>query len=135
MILGVSSMAYGSHNNAHNGQNRYNKVQSSHVLHRKHKHHFVKVVRSIPVYKEVVTYRNCHPNHRRELLRASKGPLSIVVNRHHRHSKHCKHVEQRLTGYKNIAYWRGEKIVRFSDRPLRKIRVIYKRHILGYARH
>ena len=134
LLLGISSAAYGSHNNAHNGHDRYNKVQSSHILHNKRKHRFAKVVRSVPIYKEVITYRNCRPNHRRHLLRISKGPVHGILNRHHRHSKHCREVEQRLVGYKNIAYWHGKKIVRVSDRPLSVIRVHRKRHNLSYAK-
>ena len=134
LLLGVSSAAYGSHNNAHNGHDRYNKVQPSQVLHRKHKHRFAKVVRSVPIYEEVITYRNYHPDYRRHLLHMPKGPVHGIVNRHHRHSKHCREVEQRLVGYKNIAYWHGKKIVRISERPLSMIRIDRKRHNLSYAK-
>jgi len=134
LLLGVSSAAYGSHSNAHNGHGRYNKVQPSHVLHRKHKQRFVKVVRSVPIYKEVITYRNCHRDYRRHLLHMPKGPVHGIVNRQHRHSKHCREVEQRLVGYKNIAYWRGKKIVRISKRPLSMIRIDRRRNNLSYAK-
>lgn len=59
---------------------------------------------------------------------------SQLTRHQHRPSKRCKHVEKRLTGYKNIAYWHGKKIVRISDRPLRKIRIDKKRHDRGYAK-
>ena len=61
--------------------------------------------------------------------------IGTQLTRHQlRPSKRCKHVEKRLTGYKNIAYWHGKKIVRISDRPLRKIRIERKQHSRGYAK-
>ena len=46
---------------------------------------------------------------------------SALGSRHER--PRCKYVETKLVGYRNIAYWRGEKIMEISERPLRRIRV------------
>ncbi len=61
--------------------------------------------------------------------------IGAQLTRHQlRPTQRCKHVEKRLTGYKNIAYWHGKKIVRISERPLRKIRIERKQHSRGYAK-
>ncbi len=126
---------------------------------------FVKVVRSKPIYKEVVTYRECRPparyrhptthSHEGALIGGliggiighnldtdNKGPATVggavagaiigskLATGQERHYERpmCKHIETQLVGYKNIAYWRGEKIVKISDRPLRQIRIHPKRY-------
>ncbi|MDX1296094.1 MAG: glycine zipper 2TM domain-containing protein [Sulfurimonadaceae bacterium] len=118
------------------------------------KRRFVKVIESIPIYEDVVTYKKCRPHRRHGHVHSPEGALlggliGGIIGHHidsdHRvhttiggavagaiigskigpthHYRKCKQVETRLVGYKNIAYWRGEKIVRISDVPLRKIRI------------
>ena len=167
LLLGMSAMAHSSLNYNHNAQDRYNDVRPSHHMHQKRKQHFVKVVRSKPIYKEVITYRECRPHHKKYRRDGHQGAIiggvvggmignrvaskhrvqhtiggavtgaiiGATLNKHRqRPVKYCEHVERRLVGYKNIAYWHGKKIVRISDRPLRKIRIDRKHHGRGYAR-
>lgn len=121
---------------------------------------YVDVVRSKPIYEDVVTYRRCDaPGHYSAVSHhegALIGGLIGGIVGHHLDTRHrlhttvggavagaiigsklsethdaqgqCKVVETRLKGYKNIAYWRGEKIVQISEYPLRKIRVEVPRH-------
>ena len=51
------------------------------------------------------------------------GSKLAEAQERHLHTQQCKVVETRLSGYRNIAYWRGKTIVEISDRPLRRIRV------------
>jgi len=100
LLLGLSAMANNSHNinYSHNDKGRYSNPHPSYKTHKKRKPHFVKVVRSKPIYRKV---RSHHKRH---------------------------HVKRHLVGYKNIAYWHGQKITRISDRPLHKIRIKHQRH-------
>lgn len=127
----------------------------------KARHVYVKVVRSVPIYEEVVTYRECRSTHRRDRAHTHEGALiggliggiigsrmdeehrpgsaiggavagaiigSAIASSQHKRPR-CKYVETRLNGYRNIAYWQGEKIVEISERPLRRIRVdLPRRH-------
>ncbi len=159
IILGTSVMAYGNHSYDYRYDRGYD--DGCRDAHRYEKHHvrkkacYVKVVRSKPIYREVVTYRECRTsrhhynthNHDGALI----GGLIGGIIGHNMDTRHrapstiggavvgaiigsklshldgtpplCKHVETQLVGYKNIAYWHGEKIVRISDEPLRRIRI------------
>ncbi len=107
----------------------------------------VRVVVSEPVYEEVVSYRPCRraPSHGGAVV----GALIGGIIGHHldtRHPAHttiggavagaiigskiddsrrgvpeCRYVETVLKGYRNIAYWRGERIEYFSERPMERI--------------
>ena len=163
LLTATSVLAHNSQHDNHDNHDRYGDVQYENRQHNRQKRHFVKVSHSRPIYKKVVTYKECRHSHTQQHNGAIVGavvgglignrvasdhkPLHTVggavtgaiigaqLNRHpSRSSKHCKHVEQRLSGYKNIAYWRGEKIVRISDRPLKRIRIDRKLHGRGYAK-
>ncbi|MGB6020633.1 MAG: glycine zipper 2TM domain-containing protein [Sulfurimonadaceae bacterium] len=156
LLLGTSAMANSSHNYYQNDHNRYSEVQPTQKINKKSKHHFVKVLHSRPIYEEVVTYRECRPNHNKHQIDGHKGAIiggvvggiigsrvaskhklphtiggavtgaiiGATLNRHRqRPAPYCEHVEQRLVGYENIAYWGGRKIVRISERPLQRIRI------------
>ncbi len=151
ILLATSLMAGNGPQNSYARHDGYNNPLPSHTTHKKRKHRYVKVISSRPLYKEVITYRDCHSH-----LDGRKGALiggvvgglignqistghkaahtvggavagavigSVFVERHQRPKRHCKRVERELIGYKNIAYWHGQKIVRISDRPLKRIRI------------
>ncbi|MDA3947326.1 MAG: hypothetical protein PF439_11675 [Helicobacteraceae bacterium] len=158
LILSTSAIANGTHNGYQNKNGRYNDVHAVHNIYKKKNRRFVKVAESRPIYKEVITYRECHNDpHRIERHEgaliggivggiignnlASKHKLPHTIggavtgaiiganlNRHRqRRAQYCEYAEQQLVGYKNIAYWRGKKIVRISDKPLHKIHVDRKK--------
>lgn len=52
---------------------------------------------------------------------------SAITAHPQRRQRLCQHTEQQLVGYRNIAYWRGQKIIQISDRPLNRIQVRDKR--------
>lgn len=167
LLLSTATMAHSSHNYSHNDHNRYSEVQPAHNIHKKKNHRLVKVVHSRPIYKEVITYRECRPNRNEHQIDGHKAAIiggvvggiignrvsskhkvphtiggavtgaviGATLNKHRqREPKYCKHVEQRLVGYKNVAYWHGKKIVSISDRPLRKIRVDNRGNERRYAK-
>ncbi len=123
LLLGSASMA-----SPHKGVS-YGQYELSHGkhLHKQQKQRFVKVVQSRPVYKEVVIYGECrsHP----DLHHRNRGALigSTISVHPQRPQRYCQYTEQRLVGYRNIAYWHGKKITQFSEKPLRKI-AVYDRH-------
>lgn len=161
LLLGTSVLAHNSHQNKR--YDRYSEVHYQKNHHNRQKRHSVKVSHSRPIYEKIVTYRECHPHQNVHITSRHNGaiiggfignrvasnnkPLHTVggavtgaiigskLTRHQlRPSKRCKHIEKRLTGYKNIVYWHGKKIVRISERPLRKIRIDRERHNQGYTR-
>lgn len=117
LLLYTSAMA--SSGQISSGHDRYNDLHPPQHMHKKGKRHYVKVVHSSPIYKEVITYREC----RHTRMDQHRGALiGGTLGRHRLHPpKYCEQVQQRIVGYKNIAYWHGRKIVRISERPLRKI--------------
>ena len=108
LLLGLSAMANNSHNlnYNHNDRDRYSNPHPSYKTHTKGKSHFVNVVRNKPIYRK--------------------------TRSQHRHP----HAKRHAVGYRNITYWRGQKITRISNRPLHKFKVKHQRQHRGHtARH
>lgn len=133
LLLAASAMANGIHyNEEHQGYTKHT-IKTIHPQYRKNEKHFARVISSRAIYRNVTVYRTCplhtqrmFVNGGRHLTLSSTVPGAIVhaaFGKPHKREQHCKKVVKRFVGYKNVAYWRGRKIVEISQRPLKRVRV------------
>jgi len=141
ILLMISTTSLIAHNKHRDGYSNHHK----HSKYIKRKHfkrygHFVKVRKSKPIYREVTRYSDYSNNHDEVIVGGVVGGIignsigdddaSTIVGSligavvglelSHKH-KRRRYTEKELVGYKNIAFYRGERIVEVADRPLRRI--------------
>jgi len=149
MVLSTSLIAHSKHRDGYNNHHKHSK----HIKRKYFKKygHYVKVIKSRPIYRDVVVYEDYehYNNYNGIIIGGVLGgiignsidsnhnvPLTIggtvvgaVIGSElsHNYNRH-RYVEKELVGYKNIAFYRGKKIVEITDRPLRKIWVRDREH-------
>lgn len=122
LIMGTSSLSAA---NTHNDNCRHRFMQTEPTHHNRHVRdsHSVRVISSRPIYKKIIKKRDCRPADRYLRINNTKGVRITSKPKIHpqRSKSRCHYIDKQLVGYKNIAYWHGQRVVRISQRPLRHI--------------